>query len=62
MKTNASFAKVKVRKGDSVAEYKSKQFHIHAPSEHMVNDKIYDAEIHIVCQVEDDDKDKVGAY
>jgi carbonic anhydrase len=30
-------------------EFKCKQFHFHAPSEHTFNTKLYDVEMHIVC-------------
>ena len=39
-------------------EYKALQFHIHAPSEHTINGKHYDAELHIVFKVTDKHSDQ----
>lgn len=38
---------------DSESKFKAAQFHFHSPSEHTVNGKHYDAEMHIVNSYED---------
>ena len=38
--------------------YNSLQFHIHTPSEHKINDKHYDLELHIVFQIASKDSSK----
>jgi carbonic anhydrase len=50
-KTEGEFGRVFLTSGTDVLEYKALQFHIHAPSEHTVNGKFYDAEIHLVFQI-----------
>jgi carbonic anhydrase len=59
LRTVGEFATVFLKSGsDSVLEYKALQFHIHSPSEHTVNGKNYDAEMHLVLEVISADKDK----
>lgn len=58
MKVSGEFATLWLRQGDDTLEYKALQFHMHTPSEHTINGKYYDAEVHIVFEIVSDDKDK----
>lgn len=41
---------VKLRKDDEISEWKTLQFHFHAPTEHTINSNHYDVEVHFVHQ------------
>ncbi|WP_082235263.1 carbonic anhydrase [Halobacillus massiliensis] len=41
-------------------EYQLKQFHFHAPSEHLISDQTYDMELHFVHESEDGNSAVIG--
>lgn len=62
MKTKGKFGRVYLRKEEKVLKYNVLQFHIHSPSEHQIDGKNYDAEIHVVFEVDPQDRDDSGQY
>ena len=55
-KTPDEEAKLILSKGEEKATYKLLQFHIHSPSEHTINGKYADSEIHFVFEYTEGDK------
>ena len=55
-KTEIDTAKLYLQKGEDLATYQLIQFHIHSPSEHTIDGKHTDAEIHFVFGYESGDR------
>lgn len=60
MKTTGEFATLLLKnpKSGETLEYKSLQFHLHTPSEHTIEGKHFDVEVHLVMEVVSEDKSK----
>ena len=65
LKTPGKYSKIEVQFPNSdLLSYSAAQFHIHSPSEHELKGHAYDAELHIVHQLDAEykDKEKTNTY
>ncbi len=60
MNTYGDFAHLKLKKNGKDLYYKSKLVHIHTPSEHTVDGKHFDAEIHLIFDLNEKKSDETS--